>query len=249
MQYGFCCVALCPVRRLPAHEAEMVSQLLFGEAVTVLAARSTDWLHIRNTTDGYEGWCQFSHIEQQDTPTGQEGTGTALAEGWVNELEYDGSLLRVPMGAVVSGLGTRIQFGGRQWFAADAVRDEATIKQLVFRFLNTPYLWGGRSVFGVDCSGLTQMVFRFLNIVLPRDAHEQADKGQTVDFLQQARCGDLAFFDNDEGRIIHTGILLSNAEIIHAAGIVRIDKMDHLGIVHAQTGKHTHRLRIIRRYW
>jgi cell wall-associated NlpC family hydrolase len=114
--------------------------------------------------------------------------------------------------------------------------------------LNSTYLWGGRSVFGIDCSGFTQSVFKFLNVHLLRDAQQQATQGELVAFLQQAHCGDLAFFDDGEGHIIHVGILLNAHEIIHAAGKVRIDKIDNQGIIEADTGQRTQRLRIIKRY-
>jgi cell wall-associated NlpC family hydrolase len=110
-------------------------------------------------------------------------------------------------------------------------------------------LWGGRSVFGIDCSGLTQAVYKFLNIQLLRDANQQATQGELVNFLQEARCGDLAFFDNEEGQIIHVGILLNNQEILHTSGKVRIDKIDNAGIINAETGERTQNLRIIKRYF
>jgi cell wall-associated NlpC family hydrolase len=114
-------------------------------------------------------------------------------------------------------------------------------------FINTPYLWGGRSVFGADCSGFVQTAFRYLDIHLPRDAAHQALKGETVSLLQEARCGDLAFFDDPEGDIIHVGILLNEASIIHSYGKVRVDAIDNEGIVNTETGNRTHRLRIIKR--
>jgi cell wall-associated NlpC family hydrolase len=123
------------------------------------------------------------------------------------------------------------------------------IKERAMPFLSTPYLWGGRSVFGIDCSGFTQMVFRFFNIPLLRDAYLQATQGDVVGFLQEARCGDLAFFDNAEGRITHVGILLNDQEIIHSSGNVRIDKIDNAGIINVETSVRTHKLRIIKRYF
>jgi cell wall-associated NlpC family hydrolase len=121
------------------------------------------------------------------------------------------------------------------------------IVELAASYLKTPYLWGGRSPFGIDCSGLTQMVFKMLGIKLRRDARQQAEQGHVINLLAEAQAGDLAFFDNDEGNIVHTGILTENGQIIHASGKVRIDPIDHHGIYDKNIGKYTHKLRIIRR--
>lgn len=114
-------------------------------------------------------------------------------------------------------------------------------------FLNAPYLWGGRSLFGIDCSGFTQVVFKIHGKKLNRDASQQAKQGETVAFRSAALGGDLAFFDNEEGRITHVGIMLNNDQIIHASGKVRIDLIDDHGIIHKETGRYSHKLRIIKR--
>jgi cell wall-associated NlpC family hydrolase len=115
-------------------------------------------------------------------------------------------------------------------------------------FMNAPYLWGGRSIFGIDCSGFTQMVFRQFGIRIKRDAWQQAEQGELVGFIQEARVGDLAFFDNEEGRITHVGIMLDNNRIIHASGKVRIDAIDPQGIFNKELNKYTHKLRIVKRF-
>ena len=114
-------------------------------------------------------------------------------------------------------------------------------------YLNSPYLWGGRSPFGIDCSGFTQMVFKLNGIKLPRDAYEQAEIGKTLNFIEETQKGDLAFFDNEEGKIIHTGIIIDKNKIIHSSGKVRIDNLDHYGIFNAETGKYSHNLRLIKK--
>jgi cell wall-associated NlpC family hydrolase len=122
------------------------------------------------------------------------------------------------------------------------------INQIARKYLDVPYLWGGKSLCGIDCSGFCQQVFKQFEIKLPRDAYQQAAYGEVVGFLQEVQCGDLAFFDNEEGRITHVGIMLSTNEIIHSSGKVRIDKIDHQGIINSETGARTHQLRIIKRY-
>lgn len=122
------------------------------------------------------------------------------------------------------------------------------LNQVARRYLDVPYLWGGKSLFGIDCSGFCQQVFRQFGIKLPRDAYQQVEHGEVVGFLQEVVCGDLAFFDNEEGRITHVGMMLNIHEIIHSSGKVRIDKIDHQGIINSETGVRTHQLRIIKRY-
>lgn len=123
-----------------------------------------------------------------------------------------------------------------------------SIHQVARKYLDVPYLWGGKSLFGIDCSGFCQQVFKQFGVKLPRDAYQQAELGEVVGFLQEVTCGDLAFFDNEEGKITHVGLMLSIHEIIHASGKVRIDKIDHQGIINSETGVRTHQLRIIKRY-
>jgi gamma-D-glutamyl-L-lysine dipeptidyl-peptidase len=113
--------------------------------------------------------------------------------------------------------------------------------------LNSPYLWGGKTPFGIDCSGFTQMAYKLAGIKLRRDAWQQAEQGHTINLLEETEPGDLAFFDNDEGNIVHVGIILRDHKIIHAAGKVRIDSIDHYGINNKELKKYTHKLRLIKR--
>ena len=253
MQYAVCCVPVSPLRLEPSHKSEMVSQQLFGESC-VITGTVQNWIKVTCRYDQYEGWCQPGHVTDIDEPF-YSADITLLTQEWINEIHYHGRSMMVPMGCVLSGLSNGfaswgvngIGYNGKAWKISDAGRDEDTITQLAFSFLNTPYLWGGKSIFGIDCSGFVQTVFKFLGVYLNRDAYQQATQGEMVGFLQEARCGDLAFFDNEEGRIIHVGMLLNDHEIIHASVKVRIDSIDNHGIINTDTFERTHRLRIIKR--
>lgn len=125
---------------------------------------------------------------------------------------------------------------------------ETEVSRLALSYKDTPYLWGGRSQWGIDCSGFSQLIYSCFDLSLPRDAYQQAEMGQTVDFVSEIRVGDLAFFDNAEGRITHVGIMLDRDTIIHASAKVRVDRMDTEGIFNAEQNRYTHKLRIVKRY-
>jgi cell wall-associated NlpC family hydrolase len=251
---AICCVPVSPLRSEPSHRTEMVSQLLFGECCEILDQAGRDWYRIRAKFDGYEGWSQSAHLVEVDESE-YESAGQALTPEWVTALEYNGHPMMVPMGSQLTAMKNgkakwrknQVHYKGKIWDAAKADTDPRSIRQLTYKFLNTPYLWGGRSVFGIDCSGFTQIVFKFLGISLLRDAYLQAGQGEAVGFLEETRTGDLVFFDNEEGRITHVGILLNTNEIIHSSGKVRIDKIDNMGIVQSETFERTHHLRVIKR--
>lgn len=243
------------MRSEPSHKSEMVSQQLFGEKSFVIEKKG-DWIKIQLRFDGYEGWVQQSHVVPIDEDIFNKND-KGLTQEWINEVDYNGHIMYVPMGSSVSAFKNgmafwrknSVHFKGKTWEPEEVKINAKLIKQIAFKFLNTSYLWGGKSVFGIDCSGYTQMVYKFLNYSLPRDAWQQAEQGTAVNFLQEAHCGDLAFFDNEEGRITHVGILLNENEIIHSAGKVRIDKIDTEGILNLETKQRTHKLRIIKRYF
>lgn len=254
MPFGICTVPVTPLRLTPAHKSEMVTQLLFGEGVEITGEGEGGWVKVRTRYDAYEGWGTAAHL----TEVG-EGLFSHPADyggSLLNEVMIDDSPMYVPLAAELTGF----RNGEAQWgksvvrYKGAAIpRGQAIngllVRQYAFRYLNTAYLWGGRSNFGIDCSGLTQSVFKLAGGYLPRDAWQQAKEGEEVRTLQNGRCGDLAFFDNREGRIIHVGILLDGSTILHAAGKVRIDPIDREGITNRDTGVRTHSLRLIKRYF
>ena len=255
MAAAFCCVPVSPMRSEPSHKSEMVSQMVFGESCEIMDLDRIPWIKIRCQYDGYEGWCQDSHISYLHPGQGNEGK--YLTADWVTSLEFNGSRMMVPLGSSIpgrkdNGAGwgeNKIFCDGEGWDPDKANKDAGSISQLARKFLNTAYLWGGKSIFGIDCSGYTQTVCKLFGIHLLRDAHQQALQGATVGFLEESVCGDLAFFDNSEGFIVHVGILLNNHEIIHASGKVRIDKVDNLGIIHSENLQRTHHLKGLKRFF
>ena len=248
MNFGVCCVPVAPIRIEANHKSEMISQLLFGEFCTIQEIDKNGWVNIICKADGYRGWCQLAHIKDIDAVK-YNTVKNNVADGWSNVIKYDGALMTIPMGCLIDTEHIYYDPSVKLWQPENAIHNAATIKSIAVAFLNTAYLWGGRSVYGIDCSGFAQAVYKFLNISLLRDAHLQATQGEIVNFLQEAQCGDLAFFDDVDGKIVHVGILLSSQEIIHASGKVRIDKIDNQGIVNTETGLRTHQLRIIKRYF
>ena len=129
----------------------------------------------------------------------------------------------------------------------NGIQDKNNIIKTAFLYMNAPYLWGGKTPLGIDCSGFTQMVYRINGYKLLRDASQQAAQGEALSFIEESEPGDLAFFDDEEGKIVHVGIILKENYIIHAHGKVRIDRLDHSGIYNVEKRKHTHKLRVIKK--
>jgi hypothetical protein len=250
---AICCVPVSPLRAEPAHRVEMISQLIFGECCEILE-QVREWSRVRIKYDGYEGWCTTSHLTEVDELE-YDMAKAQLTPEWVTSLEYNGHPMMVPMGSHLTAMKNGraqwrknvVHYKGKAWDCVSPATDTKSVRQLTYKFLNIPYLWGGKSVFGLDCSGYVQTVYKFLGIPVLRDAYQQATQGEPIGFLEECRTGDLAFFDNDEGKITHVGILLNAHEIIHASGKVRIDKIDNMGIVQSETHQRTHHLRVIRR--
>jgi len=245
-------VPICALRKEPTHHSEMTSQLLFGELAEVMETNNK-FSNIRCLHDHYEGWVYTNQLTIVDE-IATENPPLRCAD-WSSSIQFNNSKMTIPFGSSLqlfqSDKATfgayQASFDGTIWDPVTAIKNETTIRELIEKYLGTSYLWGGRSVFGIDCSGFVQMVYQFLNIALQRDAAHQAKQGEVIGFLQEARCGDLAFFDNEAGKIVHVGILLNSHQIAHAAEKVRVDKIDSQGIVHSDSGVRTHQLRLLKR--
>lgn len=252
MGYVVCLVAAAPLRADASHRSEMVSQLLFGEFAKVLET-SKEFTKVAMLYDSYEGWCQTSQLTQvteEDTLVPVAGyTFSKDTVALLNNTEVPLSIATPVYGSGVTHQWGPYSVSYSPAFLKVQPFDEVITRQLALPYLNVPYLWGGRSSFGLDCSGFTQQVMKMMGIKMLRDASQQALQGRVIDFLQEVKCGDLAFFDNDDKKITHVGIMLNPEEIIHASGRVRIDKIDNSGILNSDTGQRTHKLRVVKRIW
>ncbi len=250
--FGICNLANIPLRFEPSDRSELVSQVLFGEHFQILE-QNQKWSKIKLDYDGYEGWIdnkQFKDIsaEQYDLLSKD---GIVLNADLIEYVtSQDNLLMPIPLGASLSFLNydtintERLSFEG---IKTSGIKSKSQILDIAFMYLNAPYLWGGKTPFGIDCSGFTQMVYKLNGYKLLRDASQQATQGIALSFIEESEPGDLAFFDNEEGNIVHVGIIMENNYIIHASGKVRIDRLDHLGIYNAETNRHTHKLRVIKK--
>ncbi|MDP4267523.1 MAG: C40 family peptidase [Bacteroidota bacterium] len=254
MKFGFCNLSHVPVRKSTTSKSEMVTQLLFGDTFEIIDTKK-NWLLIRNSFDSYEGWIndvQFCPISF-DTYIKINTCNNYIITDLIAYITDTTNNLTFPIvrGSVIPLLNKENTFEIEdKIYILDEVinkNNSFQIRDIASKYLNSPYLWGGRSPFGIDCSGFTQAVFRFKGINLHRDANQQAEQGENVNSISEAKENDLAFFDNDEGNIIHVGIILSENKIIHASGKVRIDNIDHKGIYNHEKKEYSHRLKLIKR--
>ncbi|ASK30814.1 hydrolase Nlp/P60 [Chryseobacterium sp. T16E-39] len=235
MNKGICIVTVAPVRAENSDKAEIVTEILFGESADILEVNK-NWTKIKMHYDGYEGWMDTKQIKLVPDEELERRKVTVITEDFSSVLMNDGKTLL--------SMGSEVEF---QTVASRRSHDiRESIALTAKEFLNVPYLWGGKSFFAVDCSGFTQLVYKVHNIKLPRDTYQQAEVGEPLTFVEESQPGDLAFFENAEGKIIHVGIMLENQKIIHASGKVRIDTLDSTGIFNKELNSHTHKLRVIK---
>ena len=247
MQYGICNLSMVPVRNQPADASEMVTQLLYGDHFKILEERGK-WSRIRIAFDSYEGWVdnrQFLKVDE--TQYFNLDSEERIYSSDIIEYLTDasGNLTAIPMGAILNS--NHILNNTFDGSTITGIKQKSDLVKTALLYFNTPYLWGGKTPFGIDCSGLTQMVYMLNGYSLLRDAAQQSKQGEPLSFIEESEPGDLAFFDNAEGTINHVGIIMHDNFIIHVNGKVRIDRLDHSGIFNAELKRHTHQLRVIKK--
>jgi hypothetical protein len=252
MEYGICNLAVIPIKAEPTELSEMVSQLLFGETFEILEWVDK-WVKITTTNDTYTGWISrlqfvmlghiaFQQLSKEETPL----TYGAVTQAWKKS---DNTILYLPIGSSLAFLsGNRCKIGNEKFEIIGPKGDIENFMVTAKSFLNAPYLWGGRTHFGIDCSGYVQAVYRMHGIDLKRDASQQALQGIPIVDLKQILPGDLAFFSNAEGKVVHVGILINTGQIIHASGKVKIDSFDEKGIYSEESKRYTHNFHSIMRH-
>ena len=256
MSYVICPVSIIPIRNSSSNKSEMISQLLFGELAEVLETKGRQWVKVRCAWDNFVGWVASNQLKpvtpsefkrfQSEYAYSLELFHTILAQDFC---------VPIVMGAQLPGFdGMRFKleehyftFSGQAVFPEHIDQGPEFVLKIARKYLHAPFLWGGRSPMGIDAPGLIQMVFKLCGVPMPREAEQQVFLGEAVDFVEQSRPGDIAFFENKAGRITHCGIILPNHEVLHAYGSVRIDSIDHFGIYNRKQARYTHRLRVVKR--
>jgi gamma-D-glutamyl-L-lysine dipeptidyl-peptidase len=259
MRYGISNLSIVPVRTDPSETSEMCTQLLFGEHYSILD-ENKKWCKVKLAFDGYEGWIDqkvvfeipetiFNQLaNQQPIVTSNPFNIVQPENGYGNFLIVAGSSLPYYKSSNNSfriGSETYTIQGDRISLPKKNIRN--VLIEHALKYFNSPYLWGGRSPFGVDCSGFTQILYKMIGLQIPRDANQQAAIGEHFTFVEEALPGDLAFFDNEEGKIVHVGVIWEKNKIIHSSGKVRIDNIDHFGIFNIDSGRYSHQLRLMKR--
>jgi|SRR5690625_588147 len=247
MQYGICNLNCVPVRRENSDTSEMVTQILFGDHFEIIE-KQKKWSKIRIAFDQYEGWIdnkQYHSLTKDEFETYHQNPDSFLIDLVDFAVDSNHLLTLLSMGANLKALPIfNLECEGQQ---TNQPLPKDKLIEIAANYLNAPYLWGGKTPFGIDCSGLTQMVYKIGGYSLFRDANQQVNQGIPLSFIEESEPGDLAFFDNEEGKIIHVGIMMENNYIIHAHGKVRIDRIDHTGIFNVDTNLYSHRLRVIKK--
>ena len=235
------------MRAEPKDTSELVSQVIYGESFKIIEQRAS-WSLIKLSFDNYKGWIDNKQLV---------GISKAVYDSTISEANIYSSdliefiqiknkeLLTIPFGSTLNSIKLfDHSFDGNTTIT---IQPKENLIKTSLLFINSPYLWGGRTPFGIDCSGFTQIIYKINGYKIDRDAKDQVNIGLSLSFIEESEPGDLAFFDNKDGDIVHVGIIMKDNYIIHAHGQVRIDRLDQTGIYNVDTKKHSHKLRVIKK--
>ena len=235
------------MRAEPKDTSELVSQVIYGESFKIIEQRAS-WSLIKLSFDNYKGWIDNKQLV---------GISKAVYDSTISEANIYSSdliefiqiknkgLLTIPFGSTLNSIKLfDHSFDGNTTIT---IQPKENLIKTSLLFINSPYLWGGRTPFGIDCSGFTQIIYKINGYKIDRDAKDQVNIGSSLSFIEESEPGDLAFFDNKDGDIVHVGIIMKDNYIIHAHGQVRIDRLDQTGIYNVDTKKHSHKLRVIKK--
>ncbi len=251
MEIYICENVFVPLRYGPSHKSEMLSQILFGEKYTVVEKAGT-WLKIETLFDKFQGWIDMDHIQYSAY---EDNSASYVLNKSLLCFKNDKTKMVLEAGCELFNpdFENKRFFIGKNIYSACSEFDTRYVStrdapsEIAQKFINSPYIWGGRIPSGIDCSGLTQLAYKIKGIAIPRNSWQQAETGKNIDFIDETAPGDLVFFDNERGKISHVGMIISQGLVIHASGRVRIDSIDHQGIFKPEIGGYSHKLRTIRR--
>lgn len=251
MEIFICENVFVPLRSGPSHRSEMLSQVLFGEKYKILD-QVGHWMKILTLFDDYTGWIDMDHLQHADSKNDRKAQ---VLNRSLLSFKNDKTKIILEAGCDIYApdfkkntfeVGDNIYTTGKE-FNEHYITTSDSLTDTAMKFMNSPYIWGGRIPSGIDCSGFTQLVYKIHGKAIPRDSCRQSETGIVVSFIDETKPGDLVFFDNEQGKISHVGMILSRGLVIHASGRVRIDSIDHQGIFKQETRKYSHRLRMIKR--
>lgn len=253
-KYAFVTIACLPLRSEPCEKAEIATQLLFADIVHLIETDG-NWSRVHCLFDDYIGWIDNKTLQYFENLEFINNCNFSVLDNLFSwAYDYNEEKVLLPAGATIYNYNPNdltFNLNNLQYKLTQPITkyeaNSNNILHLAKQFLNCPYLWGGKTAFGIDCSGLVQVVFKIVGIHLLRDAAQQVNHGTTISFLEEAKPADLIFFDNEQGKIVHVGIYMGNNQIIHASGKVRIDEIDNYGIYRKDKKKYTHKLRVIKR--